>query len=77
MQVYIPASVMVGIWKLDVRCGLQDVSEGRGQNVFADETECYILFNPWCKGKDYLVYRSPLWEKRKVVEWKEKEKKAL
>ncbi|XP_037801812.1 hemocyte protein-glutamine gamma-glutamyltransferase-like isoform X1 [Penaeus monodon] len=49
LQVYIPASAMVGIWRLEVRCGLQDTTQGQGQNVYTDETDCYILFNPWCK----------------------------
>lgn len=47
---------MVGIWRLEVRCGLQDTTQGQGQNVYTDETDCYILFNPWCKGNYSLVF---------------------
>ncbi|XP_066948168.1 hemocyte protein-glutamine gamma-glutamyltransferase-like isoform X1 [Macrobrachium rosenbergii] len=54
VQVYIPASTMVGIWRLDVRSGLQDTTQSPAMNVFQDETDCYILFNPWCK--DDAVY---------------------
>ncbi|XP_071540958.1 hemocyte protein-glutamine gamma-glutamyltransferase-like [Panulirus ornatus] len=49
VQVYIPATTMVGIWRLDVRSGLQDTSLGRGMNLYSDDTDCFVLFNPWCK----------------------------
>ncbi|KAK7079820.1 hypothetical protein SK128_021525 [Halocaridina rubra] len=54
VQVYIPASAMVGIWHLDVRSGVQDTSRSTAMNLFSDTTDCYVLFNPWCK--DDTVY---------------------
>lgn len=49
LQIYIPATAMVGIWRLDVRSGLQDISLGRAMNLYSDETDVFVLFNPWCK----------------------------
>ncbi|XP_045617264.1 hemocyte protein-glutamine gamma-glutamyltransferase [Procambarus clarkii] len=54
LQVYIPAAAMVGIWHLDIRSGLQDLSQGRAMNLYSDDTDCFVLFNPWCK--DDAVY---------------------
>lgn len=54
LQVYIPASAMVGIWRLDIRTGLQDTTRSTAMNLHHDETDCYILFNPW--SKDDAVY---------------------
>ncbi|KAG7166394.1 Hemocyte protein-glutamine gamma-glutamyltransferase-like 2 [Homarus americanus] len=54
LQVYSPASAMVGIWRLDVRTGLQDINQP-GMELFSEETDCFILFNPWCKDDSVYV----------------------
>ncbi|RXG71622.1 Hemocyte protein-glutamine gamma-glutamyltransferase, partial [Armadillidium vulgare] len=54
LQVFIPATAPVGIWRLNIRSGLKDRSQGAGMAVFKDETDVFILFNPWCK--EDLVY---------------------
>jgi len=54
MQVYIPASAPVGIWRVDAKCGLQDRSQSRQMHTYTDDTDAFILFNPWCK--DDTVY---------------------
>lgn len=48
VQVYPPANACVGIYRLEVLSGLQNTTE-KGMNTFVDETDCYLLFNPWCK----------------------------
>ncbi|KAK3851990.1 hypothetical protein Pcinc_041401 [Petrolisthes cinctipes] len=53
LQVYTPATATVGIWHLDVRTGNQQTGV-MNPVPFIDETDCYILFNPWCK--DDAVY---------------------
>ncbi|CAL4121091.1 unnamed protein product, partial [Meganyctiphanes norvegica] len=47
--VFVPANAPVGIWRLDVCSGLQDRNEDPYMYVYSDETDAYILFNPWCK----------------------------
>ncbi|KAB7503271.1 Hemocyte protein-glutamine gamma-glutamyltransferase [Armadillidium nasatum] len=54
LQVFIPATAPVGIWRLNIRSGLKDRSQGAGMAVYKDETDVFILFNPWCK--EDLVY---------------------
>ncbi|KAB7506349.1 Hemocyte protein-glutamine gamma-glutamyltransferase [Armadillidium nasatum] len=54
VDLYIPACAPVGVWRLSIRSGLQDRSQGRIMDVYNDDTDLYILFNPWCK--DDLVY---------------------
>ncbi|KAL7640138.1 UNVERIFIED_CONTAM: hypothetical protein RMT77_009552 [Armadillidium vulgare] len=54
LQVFIPATAPVGIWRLNIRSGLKDRSQGAGMAVFKEETDVFILFNPWCK--EDLVY---------------------
>ncbi|XP_045106516.1 hemocyte protein-glutamine gamma-glutamyltransferase-like [Portunus trituberculatus] len=53
VQVYIPVGACVGIYHLEVLTGLHNSSD-TGMNNYLDETDCYILFNPWCK--DDVVY---------------------
>uniref|UniRef100_A0A2P2HW15 protein-glutamine gamma-glutamyltransferase n=1 Tax=Hirondellea gigas TaxID=1518452 RepID=A0A2P2HW15_9CRUS len=49
LQVYIPASAPVGIWKLNVRTGLVDRSVSRATVLHSQDTDIFVLFNPWCK----------------------------
>ncbi|XP_076069414.1 hemocyte protein-glutamine gamma-glutamyltransferase-like isoform X2 [Oratosquilla oratoria] len=52
LQVYAPAGALVGIWRLDIRCALKE--ERTRPALFKDDTDMYMLFNPWCK--DDSVY---------------------
>jgi len=54
LQVYIPASVPVGIWNLDIRTGLMDRSVSTSMVLYSEPTDIFVLFNPWCK--DDSVY---------------------
>ncbi|XP_018024988.1 hemocyte protein-glutamine gamma-glutamyltransferase [Hyalella azteca] len=54
LQVYVPASVPVGIWRLNVRTGLHDRSLNKNTVLHSQDTDIFILFNPWCK--DDSVY---------------------
>jgi len=49
LKVHIPANAPVGIWRLDVRSGLQAQYQDNSKYTHSDETDIYILFNPWCK----------------------------
>ncbi|KAK8383906.1 hypothetical protein O3P69_015979 [Scylla paramamosain] len=48
VQVYIPIGACVGIYHLEVLSGLHN-SPNTGMNTYLDETDCYILFNPWSR----------------------------
>ncbi|XP_050728969.1 hemocyte protein-glutamine gamma-glutamyltransferase-like [Eriocheir sinensis] len=48
VQVYVPASACVGIYHLEVLTGLQSEPE-KPMRHYKDETDCYILFNPWSR----------------------------
>ncbi|CAL4062405.1 unnamed protein product [Meganyctiphanes norvegica] len=52
IQVRAPSDVPVGLWRLQVRSELSDTREFHE----SEETESYIIFNPWCK--DDTVYMS-------------------
>lgn len=54
LQVFIPATAPVGIWKLEILSCLKNRRTGRSTPVFREDTEIFILFNPW--SKDDLVY---------------------
>lgn len=49
LKVHIPANAPAGIWRLDVRSGLQAQYQDPSKYTYSDETDIHILFNPWCK----------------------------
>jgi len=66
MQVYIPASAPVGIWRLNVRTGLVDRSASRATLLHSEEKDIFVLFNPWCK--DDTVYMEDDAQRAEYVE---------
>ncbi|CAL4082363.1 unnamed protein product, partial [Meganyctiphanes norvegica] len=54
LQVFIPPSAPVGIWRLDVVSSLHGHHSHNAMHLYEDETDVFILFNPWCS--DDLVF---------------------
>ena len=56
LQVYIPVSAPVGIWRLNVRTSLADQNVSSNMVVHFQNTDIFVLFNPWCKGTSSLDF---------------------
>lgn len=46
LQVHIPPSAQVGIWKCSIQTNIRDKRDKRYDHDV--ETDIYVLFNPWC-----------------------------